>query len=263
MWGLVLAAAAPHHNLMRHRRFRVDNLSSDIITVAGAEADHALRVLRLHAGDDVVLFDGSGTEAHGRVTTVGDYRFEVQIFRVEKMSASATTLILAVAPPKGSRGDWLVEKCAELGVEQLWLLHTTRTVVEPGAGKLERWRRIASEAAKQSEQPVIMSIEPTRSLTEVLATIDSAQATQVFYGRPGDQTPTLRVQLGELSASGKTPTTVLILVGPEGGFTEQEEQEIERSGAQAMRLSSTILRVETAAIAAAVMVGEWRIAMNK
>lgn len=237
---------------MRRRRFKVEALTERVIAVTGREAVHALRVLRLAVGDPVVLFDGGGREVDGRIRAISREGFEVEptgIVREGGMKRSSLTI--AAATPKGQRADWLVEKCAELGVSALWLLETARGPVIPGAGKLDRWRRKAVAAAKQAGHARVMSVEPPRpigSLVELSKTFVS-----VFYGdlsiEAAPLMDTLRVKGAEKEFSARHE--ILIFIGPEGGFTAEECAEIEKLGGRPVCLGDATLRVETAAIAAA------------
>lgn len=231
------------------RRFLVTDLSSPVVFVCGTEAHHALHVLRLGPGAEVNLFDGRGTEATGRITTLERDGFSVEISDREVIVTSvSSSLIIAVATPKGERADWLVEKCAELGTAALWVLLTERGEVRPGEGKIARWRRKAIEAAKQAGRASAMLIEPPRTISEVL--IATAGLT-LCYGSPKPQvTASYWTALSQTTDS-KCPAETVMLIGPEGGFTGEEQAQIEAAGGRPVRLSDGILRVETAAVAAA------------
>ncbi|MBN2561242.1 MAG: 16S rRNA (uracil(1498)-N(3))-methyltransferase [Phycisphaerae bacterium] len=240
---------------MRARRFKVDDLTGLVVRVGGGEARHGLRVLRVKLGAELVLFDGRGHEVTGRVCSVGRDDFEVEVTqRRDTDPDRLSRLDLAVAAPKGNRGDWLVEKSAELGVSTLWLLRCERGEVLPGTGKLARWRRKAVEAAKQAGRVVTMVIEPPRSIAEVLAVSPGAR---VFYGHPSRSGLVLGAALHGAPVAQANGAEVLIFIGPEGGFSGAECSEIERAGGRAVRLSNAVLRVETAAVAAASIWGAW------
>ncbi len=224
----------------------VADVGGPSISVTGPEADHALRVLRLRVGDVVVLFDGRGHEVEGRISASSANCFKVApVGPVRRVSPSQVgSLTLAVATPKAARTDWLVEKCAELGVAALWLLRTTRTSVVPGDGKLQRWRRKAVAAAKQAGAARVMAIEAPRSLVVVAGLMDGSDI--VLYADPS---PAATPLLEALPAACDHDT--VLFVGPEGGFTAEEIACIEEAGGRAVWLGALALRVETAAIAAA------------
>lgn len=250
---------------VKTRRFKVDDCTGPTIEIAGGEARHALRVLRLRVGDTVALFDGHGREAVGRIASASPTGFTVSVpAQADDARAERPALVLAVATPKGSRADWLVEKCAELSVGALWLLRTDRGQVVPGPSKMERWRRKVVEAAKQAGQRRVMDLEPPRTVAETLSAV--AGRRRVLYGHPPRAKVSILQALTEprLQSRGRsdaaeksTPASesIVILIGPEGGFTEKECSTIEAVGGAAVSLGESILRVETAAIAAAAVWG--------
>jgi len=238
------------------RRFHCADLSSPDITVAGDQARHALRVLRLVTGDEVVLFDGRGDEVTGTIRTADRHSFVVRVqARRRSDPSSAPRLILAAAVPKGHRADWLIEKCAELGVGTLHLLTCGWGQVVPRPGRIERWRRKAVEAAKQARRPVTMTITPSASLTDTLLRIPEPR--QLWYGDPDERHPWFLSALESNNGAAAVAYESAFLIGPEGGFTPAERSLIEAAGGMAVRLSDGILRVETAAVAAASLWRTW------
>lgn len=237
--------SADEHEVMAKRRFHVVDLSPDRIQVDGAEAAHALKVLRLGPGDEVILFDGRGAEATGKITGTEKSAFQVEVLARQSVPTHPLgSLTIATAIPKGERADWMIEKCAELGVRRLIPLECERSQVHPGPAKLDRWRRKAVEAAKQSRQSSIMEIDEACPLNDVFARTSSAGST--FFG-DGSATQTMFGRLNETARDSE----ILICIGPEGGFSDNEQQLLISKGAFPIRLGSTVLRIETAAIAAA------------
>jgi 16S rRNA (uracil1498-N3)-methyltransferase len=224
-------------------RFFVPSLDADPVILRGDEARHAARVRRLKTGQRVSLFDQTGAEATGVI--VGVARGEVAI-RVEQRLAppapGGMQLTLAVCAPKGARAEWMIEKAAELGVAAIWPLSTQRSVVEPRDVKLEKWRRVAREANKQSGRSEIMAVEPLQDLEHVIGRFGEFSAVWLA-DRAG--------QACQSAASADSSGAELLLVGPEGGWTRDEQATMILAGAKMVRLSRHILRIETAAIAAA------------
>lgn len=238
---------------MAIRRFHVTDLSDSRVRVEGEEARHALRVLRLSVGDSVVLFDGAGAEAHGRIVTIGRDEFEAEVLdRRIRPVAQDCSLILAVSPPKGERADWMIEKCAELGVSELIPLACERSQVCPRSGKLDRWRRKVIAATKQSQQITAMQIHDVRPLNDLIAQF-AAYALVLYGDTTATDSPLVELLKESGVFSGKQPGAckVLILIGPEGGFTDHERKALTSSGGRAFRLADSVLRTETAAVAAA------------
>jgi 16S rRNA (uracil1498-N3)-methyltransferase len=209
--------------------------------LVGDEARHLARVMRCTVGDEVVVFDGSGTAWRARVASIG--RDEVMLEMGEAVTASRLTrvpLTLAVALPKGERQKWLVEKLTELGVERLVPLATTRGVAEATPAAVERLSRGVVEACKQCGRDGLMQIGGPKGVAEVVGDAGSG-AVLLVADRDG-------APLQEIATAGNL---VVALVGPEGGFTEEELATIEAAGGRRVSLGPHVLRVETAAIALA------------
>jgi 16S rRNA (uracil1498-N3)-methyltransferase len=158
-------------------------------------------------------------------------------------SATRVQVTLATAVPKVDRMRWLVEKATELGVERLIPLQTSRSVVAPGAVKLDKLRQAVIEACKQSGRNRLMTVDSLTSWKQFVAEVMPAQATLVA-DRGGLPLPSL-----ELPALPKTP--VLLVIGPEGGLSPAEIHEAVEAGARTVSLGTNILRIETAALALA------------
>jgi len=212
-------------------------------TLTGDEARHLTRVLRAKVGDAVVLFDGMGHEWPARIVSIG--RDRVELDTAELLSnppANGIPLTLAVALPKGERQKWMVEKLTELGAARLVPLETTRGVAEATASAQARLERVVIEACKQCGRNTRMEISSGRSLDRLLAAVPADACVVIAHpdGRPltADIVPAAALE-------------VIALVGPEGGFTDQELTAAEHAGVIRISLGPHILRVETAAIALA------------
>ena len=209
--------------------------------LVGDEARHLARVMRCTVGDEVVVFDGSGTSWRARVASIG--RDDVMLDMGEAVTASRLTrvpLTLAVALPKGERQKWLVEKLTELGVERLVPLATTRGVAEATPAAVERLSRGVVEACKQCGRDGLMQIGGPKGVAEVVGGTGGG-AVLLVADRDG-------APLQEIATAGNL---VVALVGPEGGFTAEELATVEAAGGRRVSLGPHVLRVETAAIALA------------
>lgn len=232
-------------------RLFVGALAPGRLTVAGGEAHHAARVLRLRAGDAVELFDGRGQAVAGRIETVGRRELTVAIDEPPRAQPRPSPEIeLAFAVPKGKRVDWLLEKATELVVGVLQPIVSARSVAGPGAegmsvSKRERWRSHCIAACKQCGLNWLPELAEPAELGAYLAA-----------RRAADDGSEVRV-LGEARAapirdvlSAASPgRRVILLVGPEGGFTDDERHTATDAGFRSARLGGTTLRVETAAVA--------------
>jgi len=209
--------------------------------LVGDEARHLARVMRCTVGDEVVVFDGSGTAWRARVASIG--RDEVGLDLGDAMTAPRPTrvpLTLAVALPKGERQKWLVEKLTELGVDRLVPLATVRGVAEATPAAVERLSRGVIEACKQCGRDAVMPIGPPRSVAEIVHDAGSG-AMLVVADRDG-------LPLEMVVEEGRS---VVAIVGPEGGFTVEELATVEAAGGRRVSLGPHVLRIETAAVALA------------
>ena len=196
---------------------------------------HRLRsVLRLRPGDGLAVFDGSGEEWEA---TVADVAAEGVTLRIgeqrDPLPEPAVAVTLLCAFPRGQRGDWIVEKATELGAAAITPLASERAVLQPGEGRIERWRRIAIEAAEQCGRASLPAFgeEPPAGALRLIA--DPGAARTVAEALAGVAPP---------------PTAVAIYVGPEGGWTPEERERLIEGGALPVSLGPRSLRVETAAI---------------
>jgi 16S rRNA (uracil1498-N3)-methyltransferase len=212
--------------------------------LTGDEARHLTRVLRAKVGDEIVVFDGVGTAWPARVVGLGRDRVDLATGAAEVAPPRRGPVVtLAVALPKGERQKWLVEKLTELGVDRLVPLETTRGVAEATPSARARLERGVIEACKQCGRTRLMTIAPPRPVADLVATLPAEGHTLI--AEPGAPS---------FNASGiaASVSTLLALVGPEGGFTDAEIAAAEQAGAVRVGLGPHILRIETAAITLAV-----------
>lgn len=203
-------------------RFFVEKITHPAV-LSPEESRHALRALRLAAGDRVTVFDPDETWS-GEIESTGGV---VTVRLLERIGApSIPRVVVAAAVPKGARLDWMIEKLGELGVAEFVPVRFARSVTEPGEGKRRRLEKIAVAAAKQSGAPV-MRISPEQRVDQL--------PSDALLASPGAAGPVPPGRGG------------WVVVGPEGGLTTAEESRFPRR----ISLGPTILRTETAALIAA------------
>jgi 16S rRNA (uracil1498-N3)-methyltransferase len=228
---------------MSERFFITTQPTGDRAVLEGDEARHLTRVLRAKVGDTVSLFDGRGREWPARVAAIGRDRVELDTAEpaIDPQPAGIP-VTLAVALPKGDRQKWMVEKLTELGAARLIPLETTRGVAEATASAQARLERVVIEACKQCGRNTLMEIAAGRPLDRLLAEVPAGACVVIAHpgGLPLDA-----------AAVPTTATEIITLVGPEGGFTDEELGVADRAGVIRISLGPHILRVETAAIALA------------
>ena len=237
-------------------RFYVESrLKTGPMQYEGAEFHHMVRVTRHQVGDSVRLFDGKGNEADAEITFVSRNSAALKVGKVEVMpDEDGPKLVLAVAIPKATRASWLVEKAVELGVTRVLPIRTQRSVVDPRQSKLETLQSNIIAACKQCGRSRLMELGTVIDWSEFVA--NKLEGSAVAIAHPGGVPFTTGV-ISSLcdDATKKTPEssrgTVTIVIGPEGGFTVEEITQAASRGAQLVSLGPRILRVETAALAAA------------
>lgn len=210
--------------------------------LAEEEARHAGASRRIRVGDTIGLIDGRGTRASGKVESVarGSLVFTVQERR--RLPPPSPSVVIASAVPKGERFRTLIDMLTQIGVAAFVPLHCERSTVKPRRASLERWRRIAIEACKQSRNPFLPEIGEPATVRESLAKV--AETDAVAYADAGGGPP------DGLAADGGR---LYLYIGPEGGLTGAEREVLAARGARPVGLGDNILRVETAAVAGAVL----------
>jgi 16S rRNA (uracil1498-N3)-methyltransferase len=228
---------------MTRRRWIADEVSGSRAAIVGAHAEHLVRVLRARVGQEFDISAGSVVRL-GRIVAIADGRVEFELGEELSVETAATNLTLLLAVFKFDRMEWAIEKCVELGVTRIVPIIARRTdahLASASAKRVERWRRIAMQAAEQSRRSDSPEIADPIALREgvrrpgVLRVVLSESERGTYLRELSDPT-----RVGE----------VLLAIGPEGGWTEDEVQMFQKEGWTAASLGPTILRAETAAIAA-------------
>ncbi len=232
-----------------------EHLQSDLIEVTDAEAHHLLHVLRIKPQQTLVLFDGAGNAADVIVDSSTRRSVFCRVLQRRTIPRiSAPLLSLAVSPPKGDRLRWMIEKLTELGVSQITMLGCERTVVEPGETRLEKLRGTAVAACKQSRQAWLPELRALTDFSRLLSQAREQGCRLAIAHPPAEPAPAGPLPAPAFPASsavsGETADTgrQLLLIGPEGGFTESEVAAAVATGARLLHWPKSILRTETAAI---------------
>jgi 16S rRNA (uracil1498-N3)-methyltransferase len=223
------------------------------LVVAGSAANHITRVLRLRSGDALTVFDGSGGEFGARIE---EFRKDSVVVMVEEHRQvdreSPLPLTLAQGISRGERMDWVIQKATELGTSRIVPLFTKRSMVRlderQAERKLQHWRAIAIAACEQCGRNKIPELATPIDFFDVLPA-DDAGATRLLLSPTGDLRIEDLADVGQDSAPG-VRKGITVLIGPEGGLEEAEQEAALAAGFKAVRLGPRVLRTETAAIAA-------------
>ncbi len=215
--------------------------------IRGEEAHHALKVMRLRVGDSCEIFNGRGAVARARVSaTEGSKTLWLTLEEIYDEQPPLPEITLALSIPKGGNMELIVQKAVELGVSRIIPLQSDRCIVrlkdKERAVKQEKWQRTALEACKQCKARRLPLLEPVESLESFLHRGDLPPARLCCALVP--QARPLRAILEPLREQAER--SLILLVGPEGDFTQQEYQAIDAAGFAPASLGSLILRVETA-----------------
>ena len=220
------------------------------VELNGPQANYLGNVMRLDVGAELLVFDGQSGEWLARISEAVKKRMTLSVERQTHERETVTDVWLAFAPVKRTQTNWLVEKATELGAARLMPVLTRRTIVD--RVKVERLEAIAIEAAEQCGRTALPEIAEPVALKQLLRDRD-AQRTLYFADEGG----------GQPAAAALEPGPALILVGPEGGFTDEERAAIRAApNTVPISLGPRILRAETAALAALTaymaLAGDWR-----
>jgi 16S rRNA (uracil1498-N3)-methyltransferase len=235
---------------MTRRRWIADSWDDSRAALSGARAAHLARVLRAQVGMEFDIVAGERVR-RGVVDEVSETAVSFSLGEdLEADPALPVALLLAVF--KFDRMEWAIEKATELGVERIVPVIARRTekhLAQAAAARVERWRRIAREAAQQSRRSDEVAIEAPKPLKDAATAAPEEQRVLLSEREPA---ATLRDALDSLNSESALPKSLRIrlAVGPEGGWTSEEEQLFAKEGWKAASLGPRILRAETAAIAA-------------
>jgi 16S rRNA (uracil1498-N3)-methyltransferase len=222
-------------------------------TIVGEELAHLRRVLRLSPGDRLTVFDDAGWEHEAVIRSCSAEQGDIDILRsFQSERESPLQITLALGLTKGEKMDFVVEKVTELGTQTLVPFVSTYTVPKLNERKIEkrteRWERIAVSAAKQSGRARIPKILPLCEFSELMSQPWTGTLKLLFWEREAQRT------LKELHESEPKEEKILLVIGPEGGFSFEEVDAAQKHGFKSVGLGRRILRAETAAITATSLV---------
>ena len=216
-------------------KFFINNIAP-ITLLKGEEVNHIKNVLRKSIGDEIIICDGKNTDYLCRIENLGKKEIALKIIKsYPTETESHLDLTLYQGLLKSPKQEMVIQKAVELGVGKITFMETERSVAKAAENKLTRWEKIAKTAAMQSERGIIPAIDFT----------DFAQALEDFAS-----TKILAYEKAEQRDFGNITDTVALYIGPEGGFSQREIDKAAEKNIRTLSLGKSILRSETAAIAA-------------
>lgn len=222
------------------------NILGGMAIMKGRDAEH-MRVLRMRPGEDLIICDGQGTDYKCRLVSSDKEQAEAEVIEVVKCKAEPTVKVTVLcALPKGDRTDYIIQKCVEAGAYEIMFFKSDRCVAKPEdpEKKLERWQRIAEEAAKQSGRGIIPQVSWAGELADAFNAAVNRDLGLFMY-EAGE-----REALDDVLGANKEIKTAAIITGPEGGFAQFEVDLAKICKLHICSMGERILRCETAPVVA-------------
>ncbi|SEN08486.1 16S rRNA (uracil(1498)-N(3))-methyltransferase [Paenibacillus sp. OV219] len=232
-----------------------EQLQDNRVVLTGDDAHHVVRVMRMEAGDSIIVSDGQSRVAEAVIRTLSPSNVEAEVSEwLQDSSEPLWSVTVAQSLPKGDKMEIVIQKGTEIGAVSFVPFQSQRMIVQyddkKEAKRLERWGKIAKEAAEQAHRSRIPAIEAVASWKALIKLIQAYDLALFCYEKEGgglglrDAISAQRARHGW----GSEERSILLIVGPEGGFTEREAGEAEEAGAVIVGLGKRILRTETAAM---------------
>lgn len=235
------------------KRIFLSDVSGEEITIGGDDAHHLAYSLRAKRGDKITAVDAAGNSALIELIDFDKDTITARRISDIRQVKAERKIILADCLPKQNRFETIIEKATELGVCKIEPIISERTIVRPdeerAAIKLERWRRIVKESAEQCARDTIPEIANLRGLDDWLKEISPlAEDTLLLFCWECERDTTVREVLSSWDGN------IIVLIGPEGGFSEREADKIKSAGGKSVTLGERVLKTDTAAISVLAMI---------
>ncbi|HEU4963146.1 MAG TPA: 16S rRNA (uracil(1498)-N(3))-methyltransferase [Bacilli bacterium] len=227
-----------------------DSFQNDTVTIIGDDVKHITRVLRMEAGDEVIVCNGLGSAYRVALTDLGAEAVSARIIEeLDRQAEARVKITLAQGLPKGDKMDLIVQKGTEVGIHEFQPLDMARCIVKYDAKKeqkrRERWQKIAKEAAEQAHRNLIPDVADAVTFKQFLGQLSGYDLVLVPY--EAERGTGLRDVLDKHPDA----ANVCVVIGPEGGIAEQEIEHLLAAGAHPVSLGARILRTETAGLVTA------------
>ena len=240
---------------MTANRFYIEknSIQSGSVFLQGKEHDHLSRVVRKKPGDEVYLFDAAGNTYLAKIESIHKYQTKLSVIKKLPPKEKGVDIILGQAMLKTKKMEFIIQKATELGIHTFIPIRAERTIIkikDDGKQKLERWKNISLSAAKQSGRSDLMKIEYPASIQDVVIEFDTSYKILLTEKAEKNLKEVILSPFFDVIGDPEIPSSTIILIGPEGGWTEKEEEYIVKHGYTPACLGDLVLRSETAAISA-------------
>ena len=222
------------------------NILGGMAIMKGRDAEH-VHVLRMRPGEDMIICDGQGTDYKCRLVKADKEQVEAEVIEVVRCPAEPSVKVTVLCGlPKGDKTDYIIQKCVEAGAYEILFFSSSRCIAKLGneEKKLERWQRIAEEAAKQSGRGIIPQVGWAGELADAFD-VAVKKDVGLFMYETGE-----REAMGDVLEASKSVSTAAIVTGPEGGFAPFEAELAKIVGLHLCSMGERILRCETAPVVA-------------
>ena len=232
------------------RRLFYKGLLQDTIEITGADAHHLMHVMRARPGQEIIVVDDENQVARMEMTAFCETAVTLTLReRLAADTESPIQLVLAQCLLKADKMDFVVQKAVELGAVGVVPVRSQNCVVrydaKKAAGRRDRWQKIADEAAKQCGRTALLSVEPVTDIEDFLQQEAANADTELIFCYENEQDQTVKDYLSQVTAK-----RIVLLIGPEGGFSLDVAAAVAEAGGHSVTLGPRILRAETAALAA-------------
>ena len=233
---------------MERRFFISENcINGDSCVIEGEEFNHIVNVLRLKAGDSVILCTGDGDDRNAEIIEIGKRRLLCKIREtVKNPNEAEASVALFMALVKGEKMELIAQKITELGAAELTPLYTRFTTVKPETARLNRLDKISTEAAKQCGRAKTLKINPVIDIEKAAGIFREKRYDYILFPYENEKEKGLKNALAGINKHKR----IAVIIGSEGGFSQDEAETLKKAGAIPCSMGKRILRAETAAIAA-------------
>ncbi|MBE6073243.1 MAG: 16S rRNA (uracil(1498)-N(3))-methyltransferase [Selenomonas ruminantium] len=232
------------------RRLFYKGILADTVEITGSDAHHLMHVMRAKAGQEIILVDDENQVARMEMTAFREDAVTLTLLeRLEADTESPIDLVLAQCLLKSDKMDMVVQKAVELGAVGVIPVRSQNCVVrydaKKAAARQQRWQKIADEAAKQCGRTALLAVDPVTDIKALIAAEKECEDSVLVFFYENEDTQTVKEYLRQIKSR-----RIVLLVGPEGGFSLDEAKAVEEAGGKSVTLGPRILRAETAALTA-------------